>query len=200
MSEVATLVAELDAALQKTSGARRRVMLQSVITLFFEGAETFSEDHIAVFDDVMSRLIEKAERPVLIELSGRLAPLCNAPPKVIDRLARHDDIAISGPLLNDSHAVTDRTLADVAKLKSEKHLSAIAARPVLREAVTDALVDRCSAEAARKVANNMDATLSEVGFVKLINRAKTDKVLAAAIESRTDLPAELVPFLKLTLV
>ena len=47
--------------------------------------------------------------------------------------------------------------------------------------------------------DNKGASLSEVGFVKLINRAKSDKALATAIESRTDLPPELQPFLKLTL-
>jgi hypothetical protein len=38
-----------------------------------------------------------------------------------------------------------------------------------------------------------------MGFVKLINRAKTDKTLATAIAGRNDLPEELVPFLKLVL-
>ena len=65
--------------------------------------------------------------------------------------------------------------------------------------MTDVLVGRCTVETARKVTENKGASLSEVGFVKLINRAKNDKALATAIESRTDLPPELQPFLKLTL-
>ncbi len=200
MPNVETLVAELDGVLRTSTDAQRQSMLERVTDLFFCSVEMYSEEHVAVFDDVLSRLIEKADRPTLLDLSTRLARLDNAPAKVIDRLARHDDIAIAGVVLNESSVLSDKTLAEVAKAKSEKHLSAIAARPKLSEAVTDVLVDRCSVEAARKIAGNMDATLSEVAFVKLINRAKTDKVLAAAIESRTDLPAELVPFLKLTLV
>ena len=93
----------------------------------------------------------------------------------------------------------DLALAEVAGTKGEKHLSAIAGRPRISEAVTDALVGRCTAETARKLTDNRGASLSEVGFVKLINRAKTDKALATAIEGRTDLPPELQPFLKLTL-
>jgi hypothetical protein len=65
--------------------------------------------------------------------------------------------------------------------------------------VTEVLVGRCTVETARKVADNKGASLSEVGFVKLINRAKNDKALAAAIEGRGDMPPELEPFLKLTL-
>lgn len=200
MSDVETLFAELDDVLRRSTGAQRQSMLQRVTELFLNSVEMYSHDHVAVFDDVIGRLIEKAERPTLVELSERLAPLENAPAKVIDHLARHDDIAISCPVLNESCVVSDRTLAEVAKSKTERHLTAIAARPKLSETVTDALVDRCSAESARQITGNMDASLSEVAFVKLINRAKTDKALATAIESRADLPAELVPFLKLALV
>jgi uncharacterized protein (DUF2336 family) len=95
--------------------------------------------------------------------------------------------------------VKELTLVEVAGSKGEKHLAAIAARPDISEAVTDVLVGRCTVETARKLTENKGAGLSEVGFVKLINRAKNDKALATAIESRTDLPPELQPFLKLTL-
>jgi hypothetical protein len=47
--------------------------------------------------------------------------------------------------------------------------------------------------------SNHSARISELGFVRLIGQAKTDKTIAAAIAARTDLPAELTPFLKLTL-
>jgi len=173
-------------------------MLRRVTDLFVNGAESFAGEHVAVFDDVMSRLMEKADRPALVELSGRLAPIDNAPANVIGRLARHEDIAIAGPILQKSN-VDEQTLAEVAGSKAEKHLAAIANRPLISEAVTDVLVGRCSPETARKIADNKDASFSEVGFVKLINRAKSDKTLATAIESRTDLPPELQPFLQLTL-
>jgi len=173
-------------------------MLRRVTDLFVNGAENFASEHVAVFDDVISRLIERAERTALAELSGRLAPIGNAPANVIGRLARHEDIAIAGPILQKSN-LDEHTLVEVAEGKGEKHLVAIANRPVISESVTDVLVGRCSAETARKVADNKSASFSEVGFVKLINRAKSDKALATAIESRTDLPPELQPFLQLTL-
>jgi uncharacterized protein (DUF2336 family) len=199
MSESRLLIAELDSTLQRASSSQHLTMLRGVTDLFINGAEAFSAEHVAIFDDVISRLIEKADRPALIELSGRLAPIGNAPVNVMDRLARHDDIAIAGPVLQKSNVVRDEALTEVAGTKGEKHLSAIAGRPQLSESVTDALVGRCTPETARKVTDNKGASLSEVGFVKLINRAKNDKALAAAIEGRTDLPPELQPFLKLTL-
>jgi uncharacterized protein (DUF2336 family) len=199
MAEPQTLIAELDATLHRATSSQHVSMLRRVTDLFLDRAAEYADAHVAVFDDVISRLLEKAERPALIELSGRLASVDNAPAKVIDRLARHEDIAIAGPILQKSSVVNDETLAEVAAAKSEKHLSAIGSRPVLSEAVTDVLVGRCSADTARKVTENRSAALSEIGFVKLINRAKGDKVLATAIENRDDLPPELQPFLKLTL-
>ncbi|MBX9776534.1 MAG: DUF2336 domain-containing protein [Xanthobacteraceae bacterium] len=197
-SESRLLIAELDSTLQRASNSHHLSMLRGVTELFVNGADAFADEHIAVFDDVIGRLIDKADRQALAELTSRLVSVGNAPANVIDRLARHDDIAVSGPILQKCN-VKDLTLVEVAGSKGEKHLAAIAGRPEISEAVTDVLVGRCTIETARRITDNKGASLSEVGFVKLINRAKGDKALAAAIESREDLPPELQPFLKLTL-
>jgi uncharacterized protein (DUF2336 family) len=199
MSQSQLLMAELDATLLRASSSHHVTILRRLTDFFVDRAEELSDEHVAVFDVVIGRLIEKADRPALIELSGRLAPVSNAPAHVIDRLARHEDIAIAGPILQKSSAVTEQTLVEVAGAKGEKHLSAIAGRPLIGEAITDVLVGRCSGDTARKVTDNKGARLSEVGFVKLINRANGDKALAACIEGRADLPPELQPFLKLAL-
>lgn len=197
-SESRLLISELDSTLERASSSQHLAMLRGVTDLFINGADAFADDHIAVFDDVIGRLIDKADRTALAELSGRLAAVGNGPANVIDRLARHEDIAIAGPILQKCN-VNSQTLLDVAGSKGEKHLAAIAGRPQISEAATELLIGRCTVETARKITENMGASLSEVGFVKLINRAKGDKALATAIESRTDLPPELQPFLKLTL-
>ena len=198
MSESRLLIAELDSTLQRVSSSQHLSMLRGVTDLFINGADVFADEHVAVFDDVIGRLADKADRQALAELSNRLVSVDNPPANVIDRLARHDDIAIAGPILQKCK-VKDLTLVEVAGSKGEKHLAAIAGRPEINEAVTDVLVGRCTIETARKITDNKGASLSEVGFVKLINRAKNDKALATAIESREDLPPELQPFLKLTL-
>jgi len=193
------LIAELDTALSKASSSKHSAIFRSVTDLFLNGAPTFSADHVAIFDDVISRLMEKIEHSALIELSARLALLENAPVNVVRRLSCDDDIVVSGPILDKSNVLTDETLAEIARTKSQKHLTAIAGRPRISEVVTDVLVTRGNSEIARKVTGNQDARLSELGFVKLINRASSDKALATAIANRKDLPPELQPFLKLAL-
>jgi uncharacterized protein (DUF2336 family) len=121
MSDSRLLIAELDTTLQRASSSQHLTMLRGVTDLFVNGAEAFTDEHVAVFDDVIGRLIDKADRPALAELSGRLVPISNAPANVVDRLARHEDIAIAGPILQKGN-VKDQTLVEVAGSKGEKHL------------------------------------------------------------------------------
>jgi len=200
MSEARALITELDAALSNAPDSRQLSILRRVTDLFLDGSEIFSDDCIALFDDVIGRLIEKADPQALIELSDRLAPLVSAPANVIASLARSDNIAVSGPVLGKSNALTDQTLAEIAGTKGQKQLVAIAGRTKISEAVTDILVERGNSEIAHKLVANAGACISELGFVKLINRCKSDEALAAAIAKRTDIPPELEPFLKLALV
>lgn len=190
-SEARTLMSELDTALSRASDSRYTSILRRVTELFLGDAERFSDDHVAVFDDVIVRLIEGTGHSALIELSAKLAPVGNAPVNVVVRLSQEDDIAISGPLLENSEVLPEQALAEIAKTKSQEHLAAIAGRRRIGEAVTDILVDRGNTEVACKVTGNQGARFSEPGFVKLIKRAKRDKTLAAAV-AIVDVPANVI--------
>lgn len=167
-------------------------MLRKITDLFLADVNSYSDDHIGIFDDVMSRLIEKIERQALIELSGRLAPAERAPVNVIGRLSRDDDIEISGPILEKSKVLTDRDLIEIATTKSQAHLSAIAGRKELNEPVTDILIDRGNSDVTRKVTSNAGARFSRFGLTKAVARAEGDEFLALTIANRADLPAELL--------
>lgn len=195
-SSAESLIAELDTTLSKASRSKHSTILRSVSDLFFNGAQSYSKEHVAVFDDVIDRLVEKTERPILIELSTRLAPISNAPVKVVGHLARSDDIAIAAPVLGKSEVLTDEALVDIAKSKGQYYLLAIAGRARIDQSVADVLVERGNSDVARKVAGNLGASLSELGYVKLIKRAQGDKELAELITARGDMPDELRPFLK----
>jgi uncharacterized protein (DUF2336 family) len=192
-----SLILELDAALSKASNFRQLQILRSITDLFVLGADSYSEEQVAIFDDVITRLIENMDQRSLGELSARLADVANPPKGVVAQLSGSDNIAISGPALEKSEGLSDEALVSIATSKSQKHLKAIAARRSLSEVVTDVLVERGDPEVSRRVSANLGARLSEMGFVKLINRAKKDRSLADTIAGRDDLPPELVPFLKL---
>jgi uncharacterized protein (DUF2336 family) len=199
MPSAQSLIDELDEKLRKSSNSQHLDILRRVTDLFLVGADAYTDEQIAIFDDVISRLIENMDNAVLIELCARLVPVSKAPANVLARLSGFDDIAISGPALEMSETIPEQKLVEIAGSKSQKHLAAIAGRSQISERVTELLVDRGNAEVSRKVSANLGARFSEIAFVKLINKAKSDKALAATIAKREDLPEELVPFLKLAL-
>jgi uncharacterized protein (DUF2336 family) len=197
MSHSDSLIAELDAVLGRASTAQRLDMLRRVVELFVKQADRYSPDHVGVFDDVISRLIDdKMERSSLIELAGKLASVDNAPANVVGRLSADNSIGVSRVMLENSKAIKEDTLVEIAKTKGHDHLAAIANRASLSAPVTDVLVERGGPELTRKIIANDKARISEMGFCKIINDASRDKDLAAAIAKRTDIPAELEPFLK----
>ena len=197
--EAQSLITELDETLSKIPDSRQLVILQRVTDLFMVGVENYNDEQIAIFDDVICRLIENIGQSALVELADRLSSVGKGPGNTLARLSSSDDIAVSGPTLARANGLSDKDLVAIAGKKGQKQLAAIAGRPQISEAVTDVLVERGNADVSRKVSANLGAKFSEMGFVKLINKAKKDRELATAISNRGDLPEELVPFLKLAL-
>jgi uncharacterized protein (DUF2336 family) len=191
------LITELDSVLSRAPAAWRSVTLRRVTDLFLVDAASYTEEQVAVFDDVMSRLIEKSDRRTLAELSNRLAPVSNAPIKVVGTLARHLDMLIAGPLLEKSSVLTDADLVEIADKdrRDPALLSRIVARPHLSEAVTDILIKRGTPAIARRIIDKTDARISESSFARMVTSVENNKELAAAILKREDLPAELRPWL-----
>jgi uncharacterized protein (DUF2336 family) len=198
-SEAQSLIIELDTALSRTPApaAWRGKILRRLTDLFLIDSEFYTGDQVAVFDDVIGHLIEKIDRRMLIELSNRLATVKNAPIKVIAALARHTDILVSGPLLEKSDVLTQSDLIEIADKdrKDPVLLSIIAARQQLSEAITDILIKRGNAALVRKIIDRLDVPISESSFARMITSLEKNKELAAAIAKRTDLPAELRPWI-----
>lgn len=194
------LIAELETVLSRAPVAWRSTTLRRLTDLFMVDPESYSDDQVAVFDDVISRLIDKMDRRGLAELSNRLAELRRAPVNVVATLARHTDIAIAGPLLEKSSVVSDAIAVEVAeKARDPALLSAIVTRSQLSEVVTEVLIRRGTPAIARKILENAEARISEASFARLVTSLDNDKEMAAAIAKRPDLPAELRPWLDMTL-
>jgi hypothetical protein len=94
----ATLIAELEGAVDRLSPQRCSRILQQVTCLFLAEARRLNEEQIAVFDDVFICLIEQADVHCLSLLSDNLSKISPAPPKTIRKLALHQDILIAGPM------------------------------------------------------------------------------------------------------
>lgn len=192
MSAAGSLFSDLEAAIQSGSVTKRGDAMKRVTDLFFSGADRFSEDQVRLFDDVLLRLVKKVETRALAELSTRMAPTPNAPIGVVRHLARHDDILIAAPILTQSERLTEADLIEIAKTKSQGHLSAISERAVLKEPVTDALLNRGNQSVFHKLAQNPGASFSKNGFASIVKRAEGDDNLAEMIGKRVDVPPQML--------
>jgi uncharacterized protein (DUF2336 family) len=189
-----SLLAELEVAVKIGTPEKRRETLRRVTSLFLDKSNHLNEQQIGVFDNVLVHLVKKIEASAvstsmaLVELSKRLAPVENAPIETIRRLARHDEIAIAGPVLNQSSRLSDSDLLTIAKFKSQSHLLAISGRSSLSEAVTDALIERGDMQVHYLLAGNSGAQFSESGFAALVKESEGSDSLAERLGLRLDIP------------
>ena len=185
-----TSFADIEAALSLGFRPRRFELLRRVTDLFIANVETCTESQVNIFDEIMDKLVERIEREALIELSTRLAPLARAPINISRRLSRDDDIEIAQPMLEKSGMLSDEFLVEIARTKSQAHLSAIAARTQINETVTDVLVDRGDRAVTQKVVANKGAKLSHFGHTTVANRAAQDEDMAEVFIQRGDIPPD----------
>src|SRR5262245_54763170 len=186
----ATLVAEpdLEQALHSLPPGRHADTARRITDLFVAGASQFKPRHIALFDRTLGHLIDVLDTGVLADLAQRLAPLRNAPPDVMGRLAGNGAIAVAGPVLARSTLLDDADLVAIASTGSQAHLFAISGRAQLSCAVTDVLVDCGDRDVVRNLAMNAGAELSAGGLAMLLGRAVSVAVRADKLGRRAAVP------------
>jgi uncharacterized protein (DUF2336 family) len=185
-----SLLPELEDVVQNGTPERRAATLARITSLFIDGAPRFSDQHVALFDDVILFLREEIETKAVAELARRLAPVDKAPAGVVRRLANDDDIAIAGPILERS-PLDESDLRFIAETKSQAHLLALSARKTLCGRIADIIVERGDGDVSRNMAANPGAKLSDRAFATLVTRAHDDDRLAEKIGSRDDIPPRL---------
>jgi len=191
MSASASLIPELEDVIQHGSAERRATTVKRIANLFVDGAASFNEDHIGLFDDVLCRLVAEIEAKARAEIAQSLAAFANAPAELMHTLARDENIEVAGPVIARSPRLRESELVELAKTRGQAHLAAIAGRADLGEAVTDVLVQRGSAEVVATVTDNQSAKLSEGTFCALVKRAEGDEDLAQKVGARADIPSHL---------
>jgi uncharacterized protein (DUF2336 family) len=191
---------EVEAAIAAGSAGKCAETVERVTALFLLSAGSYNSEQIELFGDVFERLVNTIElraiadvsaRVALAELSTQLAPVPQAPAKLMRRLARHEEISVAGPVLTESPRLSEDDLIEIAKVKGEKHLLAIAGRWWLKEIVTDSLLARRLPSVNRRLVNNPGARVSAAGYTLLLAQSVSDPELAVATGIRADMPAEL---------
>ena len=191
---------EIETIINVGSAEKRLATIKSVTDLFLASAGSFNAEQVELFDDLLERLIKTIElraiadvsaRMALAEISVQLAPIAQAPPSVVRRLARHDEITVAGPVLKESARLSTEDLVEIAETKGEQHLLAVSGRWWLKEIITDALLARRYPAVSRRIIGNPGARVSAAGFAIIVAQAESDPELAVETGVRVDLPSEL---------
>ncbi len=182
------LIAELETAVRGGSPERRNRILRCVTDLFASDADRFNPSQICLFDDVLLRLVEHAEPRDLGQLSATLADRTYAPEQTVRRLAAHESADVATPILLKSKVLTETDLLEFASQGSQQHVLAVAARPALSEAVTDAILEHAGREISRALARNAGARFSDQGLARIVAAAERDDAIAESLCLRADLP------------
>jgi len=184
------LIDDLEHVITDKNIGDRAAILRRVADLFVVASGKLSDEQVALFDDVMSRLLEEIETSSRAAFGHVMATVPDAPPRIIRMLALDDVIDVAGPILAHSGQLDDATLLESAKTKSQAHLLAISQRKTLAESVTDVLVERGDQQVVLSAAGNHGAAFSEFGYSTLVLRSSSDDDLAARTWSRPEIPRQ----------
>lgn len=191
MSTPLPFLREIDSAITRSTLHRRAAMVRQLTDLYLVNADQYSDDEIALIDEVFVRLVATIEESARALLAIRLGPYANAPPKILGILACDDAIDIASPVLIQGERLDEATLIKCAKTKSQEHLLAISRRKALSERVTDILVERGDQQVVLSTAKNAGAKFSSGGFTIMVSRSKGDDLLGTCVGARPDLPPQL---------
>jgi uncharacterized protein (DUF2336 family) len=190
MTPATALIPGLDEIVRGDDPQRRADAARRISELFLQGAATFRADHVDLFDGVLTSLVPHTELAARADLAERLSLLANAPRALVGQLAHEDEIAIAGPLLRRSSVIDEKTLVEIASVKGQGHLLAMAERSALSPDLTDVIVRRGDRDVVRHTAGNAGAAFSSDGYSSLIERAGQDGVLTLKLGQRDDLSSD----------
>jgi uncharacterized protein (DUF2336 family) len=195
MTMFAPLVAEIQDSATSNPTKRQLRALTSVTDLFMAGSGRHSKQQIEFFDEVFKTLVAVIELKTRIRLAHHVAMIPDAPGTLVRAFACDEHIAVAGPVLSESMALSESDLALSARTLGQDHLHAIAKRKTISEVITEILIERGGPSVVHTVVKNAGARISDNSFRELVIRGGDDAQLALHIGMRCDVPRH--HFLKL---
>ena len=192
MTVATPLIPGLDEIVKRGDPKRLAAVSRGIANLFVQGSASFQPRHVELFDHVLTGIVPQTEIAVRADVAERISAIANAPPMLIGRLAREDDISIAGPVLRRSPVLDEQALVEIARMKGQDHLLAMTERPKLSPGLTDVMVQRGERDIIRRAAANAGAAFSPIGYSALVKRAAKDGMLTITVGKRDDLPDRLL--------
>src|SRR5579864_2133236 len=192
MTVASSLFPDLDEIVKRGDPKRLAKVSRGITELFLQGSASFQPHHIELFDQILTGIVPQTEMAARADLAERISAIVNAPPLLIGRLAREDNILVAGPVLRRSPVLDEQALVEIARAKGQDHLLAMTERPKLSPGLTDVMVQRGERDVIRRAAANAGAAFSAIGYSALVKRAAKDGMLTLTVGQRKDLSDKLL--------
>ena len=140
---------------------------------------------------IVQTVLPEAELEIRRQLSETLKSTAHLDRALARQLAE-DVLDVATPILVHSLALTDEDLVEVIQHCSVDHSRAVAMRPALNVAVTDALIRTDDEVVVVRVAANNNARISAGGFHHILDRFGDHARIAEAVSNRPALPLAIV--------
>ena len=192
MTAATSLIPALDEIIKRGDPKRLATVSRGIADLFVQGSASFQPGHVELFDHILTGIVPQTEVAARADVAERISAIANAPPMLIGRLAREDNISIAGPVLRRSPVLDEQALVEIARMKGQDHLLAMTERPKLSPDLTDVMVQRGERDVIGRAAANAGAIFSPIGYSALVKRATKDGMLTITVGKRDDLPDRLL--------
>lgn len=169
---------------------KRRRIVDFTLKFSKKNGEVLGDSHTLLLTQLLENVYSDATQKELSEASKIFARSENADPALMDKLAK-ENIAIASTVLRESKALTDKTLIDVIKTKTDDHRLSISQREVLSSAVTDSLLIHGNMLHYVTIVRNPKADISNKGFRHLAIKSRQETQLTEALSYRGDMPVEI---------
>jgi uncharacterized protein (DUF2336 family) len=182
--EERSIIAEIEGTFASGSAEKQTEILRRVTDLFLAGAGNYFNEHVDLFDGVITCLAERIETKARVELAHRLRLPTMRRRRLCACSRGNQSIDVAGPILSWSNRLTDDDLLAIASDNSQERLLAISKRISLSEKVSDVLVTHGNRDVVISVTRNEGARFSDAGYSKLVDRSINDEVLAICVSMR----------------
>lgn len=167
--------------------ARRAELLRQLADMYVASSARLNAGARAEFDAILSALIESAGPEERRAAAARLAPLADAPPALMRRLAE-DAVEIAAPVLLHSRALDRPTLHRLARDGEEARRMLIARREDCSGRLGALLAERGGEETLIALAQNQRARLDGAAMDVMTARTRQYARLHEPMIARLDLP------------
>ena len=177
-------------AMNPQSGTSREEIYLAVASLYRIQGTGLNASERELMREILKRLTRDVEMAIRIALAQRLAEDSTAPHDLILLLV-DDRIEVARPLILNSPLLTE---ADVLRLIAEAgaaHQEAVAGRPHIGVAVTDALARSEHESVLVALVRNATARISSHTYETLVQKSRAITGLQEPLIQRADLPPQL---------